>query len=67
MQPTHLQYKYRKEVKFNEQQIKALNTLEKMGINVSQFIRQATKEKLEKEWKEMYELHKKHTGVTAPF
>lgn len=51
MKPAELQLSYKKVIGFTEQQHKALNTLEYYGVNVNQFIRQAVKEKLAREWK----------------
>ncbi len=38
---------YKKVIGFTETQKKAFETLESYGVNVNQFIRQATKEKIE--------------------
>ena len=51
MKPIELQLTYKKVIGFTEQQHKALNTLEYYGVNVNQFIRQAVKEKLQRDWK----------------
>lgn len=46
---------YKKVIGFTEQQKKAFEILESYGVNVNQFIRQATKEKLRMEWKSIKE------------
>lgn len=46
---------YKKVIGFTEQQQKAFNTLEEHNVNVNQFIRQAIKEKLKKDWKSIKE------------
>ena len=46
---------YKKVIGFTETQKKAFETLESYGVNVNQFIRQATKEKLSREWKSIKE------------
>jgi hypothetical protein len=40
-----------KTIRFTENQMESLTILEQYGINVNQFIRQAIKEKLERDWK----------------
>ena len=55
---------YKKVIGFTETQKKAFETLESYGVNVNQFIRQATKEKLQREWKSIKE--KKET-IKLPF
>ena len=42
-----------KSIRFTGIQVKSLDKLEEYGVNVSQFIRQATKEKIEREWKQI--------------
>jgi hypothetical protein len=44
-----------KSIKFSETQINSLNVLESYGVNVSQFIRLAVKEKLQRDWKTIKE------------
>jgi hypothetical protein len=51
IKPIDLQYSYKKQLSFTQQQRKAFDTLKKYDINVNQFIRQAVKEKLHREWK----------------
>lgn len=51
MKPTELQYSYKKKIGFTQQQKAAFKTLEKHDVNVNQFIRQAVKEKLQRDWK----------------
>ena len=46
---------YKKVIGFTKQQKEAFETLEKYNVNVNQFIRQAIKEKLQKEWKQIKE------------
>jgi hypothetical protein len=46
---------YKKLIGFTETQQKAFETLEDYGVNVNQFIRQATKEKLQRDWKQIKE------------
>jgi hypothetical protein len=50
LKPVDLQYKYKKLIGFTKQQHESLATLEKYGVNVNQFIRQAIKEKIKREW-----------------
>lgn len=40
-----------KTIRFTGSQAESLKTLEEYNVNVSQFIRQAIKEKISKEWK----------------
>ncbi len=53
-----------KTIRFNEQQMKGLDTLSSYGVNVNQFIRQAIKEKLQRDWKSIKE---KRTRSDCPF
>jgi len=53
MIPKELQYTEKKLICFTLQQKKAFEKLEKYGVNISQFIRQAIKEKISREWKEI--------------
>jgi hypothetical protein len=55
---------YKKVIGFTESQKKAFDTLEEYGINVNQFIRSATKEKLQREWKFIKEKKEK---IKLPF
>jgi hypothetical protein len=49
------QYTFKKLLSFTEQQKNAFNELERHDVNVNQFIREAIKEKLQKEWKTIKE------------
>lgn len=49
--PIESQYVYKKLIGFTKQQQTAFETLEKYEVNINQFIRQAIKEKLQREWK----------------
>ena len=51
MKPLNLQYTYKKQIGFTEMQRKSLEKLEGYGVNVNQFIRQAIKEKISRDWK----------------
>ena len=42
-------------VRITEQQSKAFETLKQYDVNLSQFIRQAIKEKLHRDWKQIKE------------
>lgn len=64
LKPINLQYVYKKQVGFTLQQKKSLNTLEKYGVNVNDFIRIAVKEKLQREWKIIKE---KKERINMPF
>jgi hypothetical protein len=44
-----------KTIRFSETQMNSLAILEDYGVNVNQFIRQATKEKLSRDWKQIKE------------
>ena len=55
---------YKKLIGFTKQQKEAFDTLEKYNINVNQFIRQAIKEKLQKDWKQIKEKKEK---IKYPF
>ena len=61
MKPTEIQYSYKKQIGFTEKQKQSLQTLEKYGVNINQFIRQAVKEKLQRDWKKIKESKKKNT------
>ena len=49
----------RQEVMISEVQANSLDVLKSKGVNVSQFIRQAIKEKLQRDWKEIKERHER--------
>jgi hypothetical protein len=51
--PIDLQYTYRKETLYTEQQRKTLKKLESLGVNLSQFIRAAVKEKMQRDWRQL--------------
>lgn len=53
--PIEIQYVYKKQISFTLQQKKAFKELEKCNINVNQFIREAVKEKIQREWKQIKE------------
>lgn len=48
-------YTYKKLLSFTEQQRIAFEVLENHNVNVNQFIRQAIKEKIKREWKSIKE------------
>ena len=62
--PIDLQYSYKKKVGFTKQQKKAFEVLESYGVNVSQFIRQAVKEKIKKDWPS---IKSKKEKIITPF
>ena len=64
MKPPDLQLVYKKNIGFTKQQQNALKTLEKYGVNVNQFIRQAINEKIKREWKQ---IKQKKEKVKIPF
>lgn len=45
----------KKQIGFTENQHKSLLKLESYGVNVNQFIRQAIKEKISRDWKQIKE------------
>ena len=49
--PIEIQYVYKKQLSFTLQQKKTFEILENYGVNINQFIRQAVKEKLQRDWK----------------
>lgn len=53
-----------KSIRFTGTQATSLKTLEDYGVNVSQFIRIAIKEKISKDWKQIKETKEK---VKSPF
>ena len=63
LKPIELQYTYKKAIGFTERQRQSLETLEKYGVNVNQFIRQAVKEKIQRDWKTI----KSKTKFKTPF
>lgn len=50
MIPKQLQYTYKKQLGFTEEQHKSLLILESYNVNVNKFIRSAILEKLKKDW-----------------
>ena len=53
------QYTVRQEVMITEIQANSLKILKSKGVNIYQFIRQAIKEKLQRDWKEIKIKHKR--------
>jgi hypothetical protein len=53
--PIEIQYSYKKQISFTQQQKKSLKTLENYGVNVNDFIRIAVREKLRRDWKSIKE------------
>lgn len=64
MKPIDLQFSYKKQIGFTNQQKKAFKTLENYNVNVNQFIRDAISEKIKREWKMIKE--EKHR-IKLPF
>ena len=54
MKKTHIH-----KVRLTEQQFNSLQVLKSYNVNTSQFIRQAIKEKLQREWKSIKEQYNK--------
>lgn len=52
-------YTVKQEVMISEIQANSLKILQSKGINKSQFIRQAIKEKLDRDWKEIKQKHER--------
>ena len=52
-------YTERQVIMISKIQSNSLNILRTMEVNVSQFIRQAIKEKLQRDWKEIKQTHEK--------
>lgn len=52
-------YIVRQTIMISEVQANSLDVLKSKGVNVSQFIRQAIKEKLRRDWKEIKEKHER--------
>ena len=63
LKPIEIQYVYKKKVGFTKTQQETLIKLESYGINVNQFIRQAVKEKIQRDWKTI----KSKTKFKTPF
>jgi TRAP-type C4-dicarboxylate transport system substrate-binding protein len=53
------QYTVRQEVMITEIQANSLKIIKSKGVNIYQFIRQAIKEKLQRDWKEIKIKHKR--------
>ena len=53
--PKQIEYQlvYKKQIGFTKQQKEAFEIMRKYDININQFIRQAIKEKLHREWKQI--------------
>ena len=66
-QQIEYQYKHRRVILTNEIQEQTLKTMESYGVNISQFIRLAIKEKIDREWKDIKERHEKKIGVIPPW
>lgn len=62
--PIDIQYTYKKQIGFTEQQRQSMEILKDHGVNVNQFIRQAVKEKIKREWKTIKE---SKTKIKTPF
>lgn len=58
------QYTIRQTIMISEKQAESLHILKQYDINVSHFIRQAIKEKLSKDWKQIKEKKEK---IICPF
>lgn len=54
----------RQVIMISEKQAESLKKLKEYDVNVSQFIRQAIKEKLQRDWKSIKE---KHERIKLPF
>jgi len=64
MKPLKNQYTYKKQIGFTQTQRKSLLKLQKYGVNINQFIRQAISEKIKHEWKFIKE---KKERIKCPF
>jgi len=64
MKPTDIQYTYKKQIGFTELQRKTFEILKNYDVNINQFIRQAVKEKIKRDWKEIKEKKEK---IELPF
>lgn len=64
MIPSEIQYTYKKQIGFTEQQRQSLLKLQFYDVNVNQFIRQAVKEKLQRDWPM---IKKKKNRTKLPF
>lgn len=61
--PIEIQYSYKKQIGFTQQQKKAFETMERCNVNVNQFIRTAINEKIQRDWKQI----KIDNNETTPF
>ena len=64
MKKPEKQYSYKKQIGFTEIQHQTLIILENYNVNINQFIRQAIKEKINRDWKQIKE---KKERVKLPF
>jgi hypothetical protein len=55
MKPIDIQYSYKKQIGFTERQRDTFEILKKYDVNINQFVRQAVKEKIKRDWKEIKE------------
>ena len=55
------QFTINKTIKISEKQNESLKILKSYNINIGRFIRQAIKEKIQKDWKEIKENNKEQT------
>ena len=55
LKPKVLKLSYKKVIGFTETQHKSLIKIENYGVNINQFIRQAVKEKIQRDWKTIKE------------
>lgn len=53
--PIDLQFVYKKQIGFTKDQYNSLKILQNYGININKFIRQAVKEKIQKDWPKIKE------------
>lgn len=54
-------------IRFSQTQAKSLQILKQHGVIVSKFIRQAVKEKIQRDWKEIQAEHNKQKQPKCPF
>ena len=64
MKPVVIQYSYKKQIGFTETQKTSLLKPESYGVNANQFIRQAIKEKIKKDW---LKIKGKRKRIKTPF
>ena len=58
------QYTEKQTIRLSKMQRQSLTTLESKGVNISQFIRLAIKEKIQRDWKSIKEKSEK---IKCPF